>query len=83
MFNDAPMYGLTKPVDGCRMSVMDTGLLDYCLARLPAKEAELKTVAAACGVPWKTLIKIKRGETLNPRIDTLQRVYNHLRQLPA
>lgn len=38
---------------------------------------ELETVSADTGVPYGTLMKIKAGETENPRINTIQPLLNY------
>lgn len=45
--------------------------LDGCRLR------DLEEVAQISGVPFHTIAKIKRGETTNPRIDTVERLLNY------
>lgn len=47
---------------------------------------QLESVAVATGVPYGTLMKIKAGQTENPRIKTIQPLYDYFRKadgLPA
>ncbi|MDD5405047.1 MAG: hypothetical protein PHZ14_11000 [Sulfuricella sp.] len=41
---------------------------------------QLETLAAETGVPYGTLMKIKAGQTANPRIKTIQPLYDHFRK---
>lgn len=41
--------------------------------------ADLGPVATATGVPLPTLVKIKYGQTQNPRIGTVIRLIDHFR----
>lgn len=43
---------------------------------------ELHGLADDSGVPFGTLIKIRRGETKNPRINTVEALYSHLTAPP-
>lgn len=53
-------------------------LFDTLLAHLDARSLpQIGEVAAATGVPFATIAKIKRRETLNPRIGTVQRLLSH------
>lgn len=54
-------------------------MLDFVLARLPETRADLKAMAEHCHVSWQALEKLKRGETVNPRIGTLQPIYDYLK----
>lgn len=52
-----------------------TSILDTLLAHLDAcNTAQVEAAAQASGVPYHTVAKIKRRETLNPRIKTVQRL---------
>lgn len=46
-----------------------------------ANEADLSRIAKATGVPRPTIAKIKYGQTLDPRILTVQKLYTHLVEL--
>lgn len=53
-------------------------IFDSLLQHLDAKSLpQIQEVANATGVPYHTIAKIKRRETLNPRIDTVQRLLAH------
>lgn len=41
-------------------------------------ESQVEALAQATGVPLPTLLKIKYGQTENPRVATVQAVYTHL-----
>ena len=41
---------------------------------------DLEEVAEISGVPFHTIAKIKRGETTNPRIETVERLLNYYSQ---
>ena len=41
---------------------------------------DLEEVAQVSGVPFHTIAKIKRGETTNPRIETVERLLNYFSQ---
>jgi predicted transcriptional regulator len=43
-----------------------------------ASEADVKAISEATGVPAPTIAKIKYGQTPNPRVMTVQRLYSHL-----
>ena len=53
-------------------------IFDTLLEHLDARSLpQIEEVAQATGVPFHTIAKIKRRETLNPRIDTVQRLLAH------
>lgn len=59
------------------------GLLRYVLEHLPSpsdREA-LELVAAGSKVPYHTLLKIAKGETGDPRISTVQNLYDYYRSM--
>jgi predicted transcriptional regulator len=41
-------------------------------------QSELEVLAAKCGVPLPTLVKIKYGQTENPRLDTVRAIWPEL-----
>lgn len=43
-----------------------------------ATEAEMEKIAAASDVPIGTIARIKYGQTPNPRVLTVQKLYAHL-----
>ncbi|MFO0453077.1 MAG: hypothetical protein ACK52I_31195 [Pseudomonadota bacterium] len=58
---------------------MDTSWQET-LARIQSMRiADLGPVATATGVPLPTLVKIKYGQTQNPRIGTVIRLIDHFR----
>lgn len=56
-------------------------MLAYVKERLPApsEKAELEKVAAGAGVPFHTLLKIAKGETEDPRVSTVENLFNYYR----
>jgi hypothetical protein len=45
-------------------------------ARLkPMRTTELQDLAARSGVPYRTLLKIRFGQTVNPGIETVRKFY--------
>jgi transcriptional regulator with XRE-family HTH domain len=53
-------------------------IFDSLLAHLDScKLPQIEEVSQATGVPYHTIAKIKRRETLNPRIDTVQKLLAH------
>ena len=58
-------------------------ILDTLLAHLDACSThQIEDAAVASGVPYHTIAKIKRRETSNPRIDTVQRLLGYFQQSP-
>jgi transcriptional regulator with XRE-family HTH domain len=58
-------------------------IFDTLLEHLDARSLpQIEEVAQATGVPFHTIAKIKRRETLNPRIDTVQRLLAHFARAP-
>ncbi len=54
-------------------------LLTPVLERLKsATEADMREIAEATGVPAPTIAKLKYGQTDDPRISTVQKLYAHL-----
>ena len=41
-------------------------------------EADVRAIADESGIPAPTILKIKYGQTPNPRVLTVQRLYAHL-----
>lgn len=54
-------------------------MLNYVRGRLPKKRPELQSIAVAVNMTASGLEKIARGYTKQPRIETLHRLYKHLR----
>lgn len=48
-----------------------------------AKKAQIKAVATDMGVPPDTLLKIVRGETGNPRYQTVKAIQRYYDSLPV
>lgn len=48
--------------------------------RLNSKHGEWPRISRATEVPYSTLAKIAQGVVVNPRIGTVQALYNHLCQ---
>jgi predicted transcriptional regulator len=44
--------------------------------------AQIRAISAGSGVPYRTLLRLKY-EDVNPRIDTLQPIFNYLKQQEA
>lgn len=58
-------------------------ILDTLLAHVDAcSTTQIEDAAKASGVPYHTIAKIKRRETANPRIDTVQRLLGYFQQSP-
>lgn len=60
-------------------------MLAYVKERLPApsEKAALEKVATGAGVPFHTLLKIAKGETEDPRVSTVENLFNYYRGLEA
>lgn len=57
-------------------------ILAYVKTRVDALSyKELEGVALETGVPYGTLMKIKAGETENPRINTIQPLLNYFKNI--
>jgi predicted transcriptional regulator len=58
-------------------------LFDTLLAHLDARSLpQIEEVSQATGVPFHTIAKIKRRETVNPRIETVQKLLEHFARTP-
>jgi predicted transcriptional regulator len=42
------------------------------------KAPQIQRLAELSGVPFHTLLKIKTGETSNPRLDTVRQFFQHI-----
>jgi predicted transcriptional regulator len=64
---------------------MSESMLAYVKERLPAAsdKAALEKVAEGAGVPFHTLLKIAKGETEDPRVSTVEALFNYLRGTEA
>lgn len=45
-------------------------------------EADVRAIAEATEIPAPTILKLKYGQTDNPRIKTVQKLYSHLFESP-
>lgn len=56
-------------------------ILDYVRERLPApsEKARLEQIAEGAKVPFHTLLKIAKGETEDPRVSTVQSLFDYFR----
>lgn len=64
---------------------MSESMLAYVKERLPApsEKAALEKVAEGSGVPFHTLLKIAKGETEDPRVSTVESLFNYYRGIEA
>lgn len=62
---------------------METPILQFVRENLPKSLPALRELAPKVGVPAKTMEKIARGYTENPRFETVQRIYDYLRNAAA
>lgn len=61
------------------MQVMSK-ILDFIHEHLDARSLpQVEEVARATGVPFHTIAKIKRRETVNPKIETVQSLLNYFK----
>lgn len=61
------------------MRFMST-ILDFIHEHLDARSLpQIEEVAQATGVPYHTIAKIKRRETLNPKIETVQSLLDYFK----
>lgn len=51
---------------------------DVSSALEPMTTAQLQRLATLSGVPFHTLLKIRDGETKNPRVDSVAKFWPHL-----
>lgn len=63
-------------------------ILAFVLERLPKPDdlrftERLEEIAKGADVPYHTLLKIAKGETVDPRVSTVQGVYDYLKGLEA
>lgn len=64
---------------------MEPGLFDYIKRKLPApnEREALETIAKGADVPYHTLLKIANGETVDPRVSTVENLTRYFRQREA
>lgn len=73
---------LPSPTVSGKMLAMAT-ILDTLLSHLDARSLpQIEEVAQATDVPFHTIAKIRRRETLNPRIETVQKLLEHFNKSP-
>lgn len=67
------------------ISLPDEGLLKYLLERLPKPDDKegLERVAKGADVPFHTLLKVVKGETVDPRVSTFERLVRYLGECEA
>lgn len=63
----------------------DQPMLAYVLSKLPRQGdahfmARLEQIEKATGISIHTLIKIAKGETSDPRVSTVQQLYDHFKR---
>lgn len=63
----------------------DETLLTFIRSRLPApsEKERLEAIAEGSGVPYHTLLKIAKGETLDPRVSTVENLTRYFREREA
>lgn len=49
----------------------------------PLRMSQLRTLAGESGVPYRTLLKIRLGETPNPGLETVRKFFHLLPATPA
>ena len=61
---------------------MEPGLFAYIKKKLPApnQREALKAIAKGAAVPYHTLLKIANGETVDPRVSTVENLTRYFRQ---
>lgn len=64
-----------------RILIMETNLLNYVVTQLEARKGYWPQIAAETRVPYDTVSKIARRETLNPGVLTVQTLARHLHLL--
>lgn len=59
----------------------ESSLLEYVRGKLPAPsdKSALEAVAVGAEVPYHTLLKIAKGETEDPKVSTVQKLYDYFR----
>lgn len=57
-------------------------MYEYVLLQLQATKGQWAEIAEASGVPLRTIEKVARRETEDPRVSTVQRLYDHFRKAP-
>lgn len=59
----------------------EQALFDYVKERLPApnEKERLEEIAEGADVPYHTLLKIAKGETVDPRVSTAQNLWRYFK----
>lgn len=74
-----PKGGLVKSLMwdyNCR----DMTMLNYVLDQLDLHKGQLPQIAKDCGIPYRTLQKISLRLTNNPRLETIEPLYEYLKE---
>ena len=71
-----PKTGRVARVD---TAVEEKPMFSYVLAQLELSKGALPQVANESGVPYRTLQKIASGETKDPGVCTVQKLYDYFR----
>lgn len=58
---------------------MNDSILGYVMGRLDAAKGRWPEIAAASGVPYRTVQKIGSGKTRTPRIDNVEKLASYFR----
>lgn len=58
---------------------MDESILLYVKRRLEESRGEWPQISKDTGVPYFTVTNIAQGKVEDPRISTMQKLYNHLK----
>jgi hypothetical protein len=62
---------------------METTMLEYVLVQLWAVKGRWPEIAEASGVPLRTLEKIARKESPDPRVSSVQALFDYFRSQPV
>lgn len=62
---------------------MDQPILDYVKDQLEHRRGEWPQISKDTGVPYFTITNIVQGKVEDPRISTVQKLYDHLRSKAA
>lgn len=65
------------------MQARRDGLLATIRERLVREKGNLRNIAEKSGVPYPTLTKITSGAVEDPRISTIQSLYDYFEGIPA
>lgn len=73
-----PKAGCENPKMGLAFPLMEQSMHDFVVGRLDAARGRWPQIAEASGVPLRTLEKVARRETEDPRVGTIQRLFDYL-----